>query len=83
MTHSEPITHKEHALNARETGIKEDWLRALDAYHVRFLVLNRQSERDLVNYFRSLPGWGIDFEDSESIIFARAVVPDAGDKETS
>jgi hypothetical protein len=65
-------TPRKRLLDAQETGVKENWLRTLDAYHVRFLVLNLQSERDMVKYFRSRPGWVIDFEDGESIIFARA-----------
>ncbi len=75
MPQDDSITQEERPLDAREAGIKENWLRALDAYHVRFLVLNRQSESDMVKYFRSQPGWEIDFEDGESIIFARADVP--------
>ena len=56
-------------------GMDKDWLTMLDAYHVRFLVLNLQSESDLVKYFRSQPGWLVDFEDQESIIFARTNAP--------
>ncbi len=46
MTQNEPIIHEEHPLDAQEAGIRQNWLRALDAYHVQFLVLNRQSESD-------------------------------------
>ena len=59
----------------RLRSMNMNWLRMLDAYHVRFLVLNLQSESDLVKYFRSQPGWLVDFEDQESIIFARTAVP--------
>jgi len=58
-------------LNAQIPRVDGAWLRALDAYHVRFLVLNLDAESDVVEYFRSLPGWLVDFEDEESIIFAR------------
>ena len=58
-------------LNAQFLGTNEAWLRVLDAYHVRFVVLNLGAESDMVRYFRSLPGWLVDFEDEESIIFAR------------
>ena len=75
MPQDDSITQEERLLDAREGGIRENWLRALDAYHVRFLVLNHQTESDMVKYFRSQPGWEIDFEDAESIIFARADVP--------
>jgi hypothetical protein len=61
----------ERPLDVREAGIKEDWLRVIDACRVQFLVLNLQSEGDVVKLFRSRPGWNVDFEDEESIIFAR------------
>ena len=75
MPREDSITQEERPLDAREAGIKENWLRALDTYHVRFLVLNLQNESDIVKYFRSQPGWLVDFQDEESIIFARADVP--------
>lgn len=56
-------------------GANKNWLTMLDAYHVRFLVLSLYSESDLVRYFRSQPGWIVDFEDEEAIIFARTNVP--------
>ena len=56
-------------------GTSKNWLTMLDAYQVRFLVLNLYSESDVVEYFRSLPGWKVDFEDEEAIIFARTDVP--------
>jgi hypothetical protein len=72
MPQNGSITQEERPLDTRESGIRENWLRALDTHRVQFLVLNRQSESDMVKYFRSQPGWEIDFEDGESIIFARA-----------
>ena len=65
---------QEHSMSQakhRSRGKNKNWLTMLDAYHVRYLVLNLQTEGDLVNYFRSLPGWLVDFEDQDSIIFAR------------
>jgi hypothetical protein len=76
MAYHPTDTPRKPPLDAQEAGVKENWLRALDAYHVRFLVLNLQSERDMVTHFRSQPGWVIDFEDGESIIFARADAPE-------
>jgi hypothetical protein len=58
--------------NGRQTSINVNWLRVLDAYRVRFLVLNLESEGDMVSFFRSQSEWSIDFEDEESIIFARS-----------
>ena len=57
---------------ARETGINEDWPAVLDEYGVRFLVLARHDDSDLLELFQSQPGWAVDFEDEEAIIFARA-----------
>ena len=74
MPQDRSITQAERPLNAQILGANEAWLRVLDAYHVRFLVLNLDAESDIVKYFRSLPGWLVDFEDEESIIFARADV---------
>ncbi len=53
------------------TGPNEDWPEVLDEYGVQFLVLGRHDDRDLLKLFRSQPGWAVDFEDKEAIIFAR------------
>ena len=60
------------------TDMNKNWLTMLDAHHVRFLVLNLHSESDVVRYFRSQPGWTVDFEDEEAIIFARTDAPTYG-----
>ena len=52
--------------------MNEDWLKVFDEYGVRFLVLDPQEDGDLVDLCRSRPGWEVDFEDGEAIIFARA-----------
>jgi len=52
--------------------LNENWLSVLDAYNVQFLVLNLHSNSDVVEFFRSHPGWKVDCEDEEAIIFARA-----------
>ena len=54
------------------TGINEDWPAVLDEYSVQFLVLGRHDDSDLLKLFQSQPGWAVDFEDEEAIIFARA-----------
>jgi len=54
------------------TGINEDWPAVLDEYGVQFLVLGRHDDSDLLELFQSQPGWTVDFEDEEAIIFARA-----------
>ena len=53
----------------------EDWPRALDEYGVQFLILDRHDDGDLLNLFRSSPGWAMDFEDGEAAIFVRIDIP--------
>ena len=60
---------------AQETGTNGDWVGALDEYGVQFLILDTHSDGDLLNLFRSQPGWNIDFEDGEAVIFARTDIP--------
>jgi len=55
-----------------KTGINEDWPAVFDEYGVQFLVLGRHDDNDLLKLFRLQPGWAVDFEDEEAIIFARA-----------
>lgn len=55
----------------RETGAAEDWLKVFNEYEVQFLVLDPHSDSDMVKLVRSQPGWQVDFEDGEAIIFAR------------
>ena len=57
---------------AQETGMNGDWPTVLDEYGVQFLVLDRHDDSDLLELFQSQPGWTVDFEDGEAIIFARA-----------
>jgi len=56
----------------QETGTNEDWPGMLDVYGVQFLILDRHDDTDLLDLFRSQPGWTVDFEDEEAVIFARA-----------
>ena len=46
-----------------------------DEYGVQFLILDRHDDGDLLNLFRSQPGWALDFKDGEAVIFARANIP--------
>lgn len=72
MLQENSMATTERSWNGRQTGINEDWLRVLEAYRVRFLVLNLKSEGDVVSFFRAQSEWSVDFEDEESIIFARS-----------
>ena len=49
----------------------EDWLAALDAYDVRYLVLDRRDDAVLLRQFGRRPGWMVDFEDGEAVVWAR------------
>ena len=53
----------------------ESWVGALDEYGVQLLVLDRHGDSDLLKLFRSQPGWAVDFEGKEAVIFVRADVP--------
>jgi hypothetical protein len=57
---------------AQETGLNEDWSAVFDEYGVQFLALDLHSDSDLAKLFRSQPGWVVDFEDRDAILFARA-----------
>jgi hypothetical protein len=66
--------------SARKQGLgtKAHWLGMLDQYRVRYLLLDTRDDRDLVKLFRSLPGWDIDFEDQETVLFMRNQAVPAG-----
>ena len=71
---------------AQKTGVNEDWLGVFDEYDVRFLILDRHDDSNVLELFRSRSGWKIDFEDEEAVIFARADANQhrrTGDKECS
>ena len=57
------------------TDLNENWPAVLDEYGVQFLVLDRHDDSDLLKLFRSQPGWAVDCEDGETIIFARVDIP--------
>jgi hypothetical protein len=68
MLQNYPITQAEHES-------VENWPRVFDEHDVQFLVLDRHDDTDLLDLFRSQPGWTLDFEDEEAVIFARADIP--------
>ena len=53
----------------------EGWLTALDSYGVQFLILDKERDRPLLKLVRSRPGWTVDFEDRESVLFTRLRTP--------
>ena len=54
---------------ASETDVSQDWLGMLDEYAVQFVALDRHGDSDLVELFRSQPGWIVDLEDGEAVLF--------------
>ena len=52
----------------------DDWLKMLEEYEVEFLVVDPHTDSELLGLFRSQPGWAVDFEDREAIIFARTEI---------
>jgi hypothetical protein len=48
-----------------------DWLALFEQEDVRFIVLERRTDRDLVAKLRRRHRWMVDFEDKESVIFTR------------
>ena len=60
---------------AQGNGRLERWLAALDTHGVRFLILDKQQARSLLSIARSRPGWTVDFEDEESVLFTRIRAP--------
>jgi hypothetical protein len=59
----------------RRYGRLERSLAALDTHGVQFLILNKERDGTLLQLVRSRPGWAVDFEDTESVLFARIRVP--------
>ena len=51
----------------------EDWLATLDAYDVRYLVLDRRDDAVLLRQFSGRVGWMVDFQDREAVVLARLV----------
>lgn len=48
------------------------WQRMLDEYEIRFLALDAEQDRSLVGFFRAHPGWVLDYEGSDGVLFVRA-----------
>ena len=51
------------------------WPALLDKYRVFYLVLNKDDHPDLVADVRQTPGWRVDYEDGQAVVFSRAPVP--------
>ena len=60
---------------AQEKGVNKDWPAVLDEHGVQFLALDRHGDSELVKLFRSQPGWRVNYEDGEAVLFVRADAP--------
>jgi hypothetical protein len=49
-----------------------DWLALFEQEHVQFVVLDRCTDRDLIERLQRRCGWIVDFENQESMIFTRS-----------
>ncbi|MBC8449504.1 MAG: hypothetical protein H8D78_17290 [Chloroflexi bacterium] len=58
--------------SAQATWPNGNWPEVLHEYGVQFLILDRRHDSDLLGLFQTQPGWTVDFEDEEAVIFARA-----------
>ena len=56
-----------------ETGMNKVWTAALDKNNVEFVMLDLDSDGDVVEFLHLHPKWSVDFQDEEVVIFARAV----------
>ena len=48
------------------------WLKMLDRFDVRFLALDLEVDRGLVEFFDAQPEWIVDCVDDESVLFVRS-----------
>jgi len=57
-----------------QTGISRHWLDVLEENNVRFMALDPQHDRKLIEQLENRPGWVIEFANEETIFFARAEI---------
>ncbi len=49
------------------------WRSLLDQYNVSYMVWNKAEEPDLIADLRVDPGWKLDYEDNQAVVFSRIV----------
>lgn len=52
--------------------VNDNWSHVLEKHGIQFVVLSRSQDKKLVKALRFRPGWLVDFEDQNTVIFARA-----------
>jgi uncharacterized radical SAM superfamily protein len=55
----------------RKTEVDESWLDLLETENVQLVILDPYNDRDMVKAMRSQPGWDIDTDDEELLVFTR------------
>jgi hypothetical protein len=61
--------------SSRTSSALENWLAILDSYGAQFLILDKRRDGEFLQLVQSHPGWTVDFEGSDSILFARGRPP--------
>jgi hypothetical protein len=51
------------------------WRAVLDSYDISYAVLNTAAESELIADLRAEPGWQIDYEDDQAVVFSRSLSP--------
>ena len=54
---------------------KAGWRTLLDQYDISYLVLSTAEVPELVDDLRVDPGWRLDYEDAQAVVFTRSAVP--------
>jgi hypothetical protein len=54
-----------------QTGISRHWLDVLEENNVRFMALDPQHDRKLIEQLQTRQGWMIEFANDEAIFFVR------------
>lgn len=55
----------------RKTEVDESWLDLLETENIQLVILDPYDDRDMVKTMRLQPGWDIDSEDEEFLVFTR------------
>jgi len=57
------------------TRISHYWLDALEKHHVRYISLDPQHDKKLIDVLRNRSEWIVEFENDEAIFFVREQLP--------
>jgi hypothetical protein len=58
-------------------------LQMLEEYQVQYLVFDYEYDNQLIQFFRLQPGWGIDFQDGDAVLFVRTDMENDINKEVT